>query len=424
MAASFTPDTPLGRLVSACRRGDVDGVRERLSALEDLNARMPPPYSGDTPLSASMQDASHAVTRLLLEAGADPDVVPAYGGPLLHQAAMRGQSALVELLLDHGADPLATDEDGRTAWQCARHSPHVRRLLEARGGGPTAELALLDDLEQRLQRGSPEPLPDAGAAFAPLAQRPEAPQLLGQALSSGIPETFFELRALGFPLPEGVEEIGLLERAMAAARADVVEHLLAAGVALDRPGPSGMIPLHGILTYPPTRNAVAMAERLLAAGSPVTAATEDGDTLRARARANGYTMLLDRLPPDAGEVPVDPTAADVHCLEIDLGQRGRERETYRYFPNGTLRPWLFLALDIRGEGGGYSFVAPGRDVRPGRPWTELEADLDAHGLSWLHPLRRSWEAGAPMPFAEVDVLVRRHLDEGAFAIVPLDRSRL
>ena len=49
-----------------------------------------------------------------MEAGANPNVRQQGGYTPLHGAAHNGDAELVQLLLDHGADPAAPNDDGKT----------------------------------------------------------------------------------------------------------------------------------------------------------------------------------------------------------------------------------------------------------------------------------------------------------------------
>ena len=55
----------------------------------------------------------------LVERGADPNAVDANGTPPLHRAVRNRCAAAVEVLLDAGADPQATNRRGSTAIQLA-----------------------------------------------------------------------------------------------------------------------------------------------------------------------------------------------------------------------------------------------------------------------------------------------------------------
>jgi ankyrin repeat protein len=91
------------RLADAARRGDSARLRELLSQGIPVDARG---SDGLTALSAAVgYDRADAV-RILLEHGADPNVFGQHGTPL-HVAAEGGHSAMVELMLEHGADVAA-----------------------------------------------------------------------------------------------------------------------------------------------------------------------------------------------------------------------------------------------------------------------------------------------------------------------------
>ncbi|MBA3363025.1 MAG: ankyrin repeat domain-containing protein [Actinomycetota bacterium] len=62
------------------------------------------------------------VVRILLNAGANPNVRQSAGWTPLHAAAMNGDLTSVELLLAAGADPTATNEEGRSVTDLANES--------------------------------------------------------------------------------------------------------------------------------------------------------------------------------------------------------------------------------------------------------------------------------------------------------------
>jgi uncharacterized protein len=77
------------------------------------------------------------VVRVLLDAGANPNVRQSAGWTPLHAAAMNGDVISVELLLAAGADPTATNEEGRSVIDLANESGHdatadrIRSALQA-----------------------------------------------------------------------------------------------------------------------------------------------------------------------------------------------------------------------------------------------------------------------------------------------------
>ncbi|TPW03569.1 MAG: ankyrin, partial [bacterium] len=87
----------------------------------------------------------HAATAVLgmawlLEKGADPNVPSgeARESPLHHLVTNRRASGVLNLLLDHGADPNAQRADGRTPYQLAVRAGHAEAMtiLASRGADP------------------------------------------------------------------------------------------------------------------------------------------------------------------------------------------------------------------------------------------------------------------------------------------------
>ncbi|MGE0784817.1 MAG: ankyrin repeat domain-containing protein [Sandaracinaceae bacterium] len=76
--------------------------------------------------------ADFALTKMLLDAGADPNRPDAYGRPPLCGAAAQGNAQLARALLDAGADPCARTADGTTAWQLAERAYRDAKNADAR----------------------------------------------------------------------------------------------------------------------------------------------------------------------------------------------------------------------------------------------------------------------------------------------------
>ena len=92
----------------------------------------------DRVLSAAVRRGDVALTRLLLEHGADPNL-PEEGAPRglsLWIAVNDRNREIVDLLLAHGADPNAQVESSGTPMSRAARDPALTELLRAHGGRP------------------------------------------------------------------------------------------------------------------------------------------------------------------------------------------------------------------------------------------------------------------------------------------------
>ena len=80
------------------------------------------------------------IVRRLLEAGADTELGDASGATPLLQATMRRNVPIVRMLLEHGANPCARDQQGRTLASVAADHPELQRIAAeatARCGRPS-----------------------------------------------------------------------------------------------------------------------------------------------------------------------------------------------------------------------------------------------------------------------------------------------
>ncbi|MEO8602729.1 MAG: sigma-70 family RNA polymerase sigma factor [bacterium] len=133
-------------LIRAAEQGDVALVEILLSRGADPNRRCGC-MGQETALFAAIVTNRDEMTRILLAAGADPNLAAFSNHTPLHVAAMRGYSALVTRLLASGADCEARDQQGRTPLDWARiKDQHAtirlladRVTLAAADAGPAAE---------------------------------------------------------------------------------------------------------------------------------------------------------------------------------------------------------------------------------------------------------------------------------------------
>ena len=111
--------TPDDRLFRAIREGDPDGVSGALQAGADPNASHSP--RGTALNHAASYCLLHeeaetiAVVQTLIDAGADPHIRDENGVPPLNKAAGWGCSFLFQVFVDAGADPNTRDPQGRTS---------------------------------------------------------------------------------------------------------------------------------------------------------------------------------------------------------------------------------------------------------------------------------------------------------------------
>jgi len=164
--AAYTRHPELAPVVLAGREPDFFeacalGNRDRVSALLARDGKLVEAYSGDgftalglavffgheeiarqlvaagadvnrpsrnairvSPLHSAVESGSLPLLDLLLEHGANPDAVEFLQATPLHSAAARGSKEMVERLLKAGADPKRKTKDGKTAVDLARQYGH------------------------------------------------------------------------------------------------------------------------------------------------------------------------------------------------------------------------------------------------------------------------------------------------------------
>ena len=90
-----------------------------------------------TAMHSAVSRLQSDVVRILLEAGANPNVRQSAGWTPLHSSAANGDVTSVELLLASGADPTATNDEGRSVIDLATESDdeatvdRIRSALQA-----------------------------------------------------------------------------------------------------------------------------------------------------------------------------------------------------------------------------------------------------------------------------------------------------
>lgn len=85
---------------------------------------------GDQPIHHAARNGDTEIVLLLIEAGADVNAINSRGHTVLYCAGGHGHLETVKLLLGHGADPSARfTEDGKTLRQWLAHYPNDRRFV-------------------------------------------------------------------------------------------------------------------------------------------------------------------------------------------------------------------------------------------------------------------------------------------------------
>ncbi len=139
-------------LMWATQHGDMKLTKMLIDAGADPNYANP---RGITALTLAASNGATSIAKVLLEAGADPELsakdIPT---PLM---AATNHSAIMDLLLAHGADVNQTDEQGRTALLAAASrfpGKGVKPLLKAgadpNGRGPDGDLPLLAAVQHKV----------------------------------------------------------------------------------------------------------------------------------------------------------------------------------------------------------------------------------------------------------------------------------
>jgi uncharacterized protein len=92
-----------------------------------------------TPLYSATASGNSEIVALLLEHGADANAKQMGGLTPLHAAAQKGQIEMAELLLAHGAEPGAVNDEGKTALQLAVASKNMEMAAFLRKQGKKTE---------------------------------------------------------------------------------------------------------------------------------------------------------------------------------------------------------------------------------------------------------------------------------------------
>ena len=127
---------------SAAKSGNIEAVMKHISAGNDINIRS---VSGATPLIAASTGGQTEIIRLLIEKGADVNLREDVGGSTaLLAAAFFGHTEIVEMLIDKGADVNARNLSSETPLDTvsAPWSPELAEIYKFIAGLLQIELDL------------------------------------------------------------------------------------------------------------------------------------------------------------------------------------------------------------------------------------------------------------------------------------------
>ena len=124
--ASRTP------VLSAAEEGDLRKLKAALKSGHSINEHDPHVKFGWTPLIAAIYQNNTDVVNFLITAGADLDLGDNQGETPLMWAASRGDEDvdIVQDLIAHGANVLATNKNGASVLEFAESAPPKPKVLE------------------------------------------------------------------------------------------------------------------------------------------------------------------------------------------------------------------------------------------------------------------------------------------------------
>ncbi len=295
------------RLVEAARDGDAaraaallaegadpDGVRTETSATAFfLSGRA---QLRTTPLLEAVRHDHGSIVRLLLDAGADPELVPeADALPPLFMAVQRASPEVVSMLAEAGASVRRTvpiDDRPLFAWAAAKPGSLPKLVRLARAIDPAADQAMIRDAiglrSNNLRLGQIASNPLIDRCLAELLRQADAPP----------DDTLVRIRLSGdrsiAAAPSVVRpdsDWTPLTWAIINERADVVDALLSSHTGVGTPTAWGMTPLMAAAAVGDAR----LVARLLEAGADPSHDDQAGMTAQDYAGGEAKQAVLDAL---------------------------------------------------------------------------------------------------------------------------------
>lgn len=319
-APATVADPRAARLMTALRDGNLAAFRKALAS--DPGAAKLKGAGGSTPLMYAALYGDASAVRLLLEKGADPNARNDAGATVLMWAA--DDTEKTGLLLERGADVNAKSEDGRTPLLIASGmfgNTAVMKLLLDHGASvpakapslfgetnPLIEAAYAGDeaaIRMLVERGAD--VKSAGPAGLALSMRAQCPGCMKMFLKDPAPSMLTEVMVFGSP-PRG-PALG-------------VKFLLEKGADAKAKDEDG----NPILTLAAASDAfpVDAIQALLDRGADVNSKSANGETALELAKRNGHTPVVELLR-KAGAKEADPPEAAVRLKPAGSARAAVER---------------------------------------------------------------------------------------------------
>lgn len=112
---SISAKEPIVKFTEAIEKGETKIVQQMLAEGFDPNTRVPKSRLNYTPLFLSVKSSHPAITKALLNAGADPTMEDENGDPVMVYAADPGREEHARLLIQHGTSIDSKNSEGITA---------------------------------------------------------------------------------------------------------------------------------------------------------------------------------------------------------------------------------------------------------------------------------------------------------------------